>query len=224
MRILIVEDDAALNELLQKLLAEAGFEADGAQSVQMARKRLKANDYDGLIFDVVLPDGNGIDLCKEVRAAEVQTPILMLTGKRATNDKVLGLEAGADDYLAKPFSPRELIARIRAMVRRPASVVSETLQCGPISLDTAQQKVLHDETEVILRPKEFSLLEQLMRRKNQVVRKEELLRHNWGLYSSTSGNKVEVYISCLRQKLDAPFNTKSIKTVHGIGYKIVDEF
>lgn len=147
----------------------------------------------------------------------------MLTSKVSTVDKISGLDAGADDYIPKPFSPNELAARIRAVLRRPPSTISEAIVCGDITLNVTARSVYRSGKKVELMPKEFSLLEYLMLRKNHAVAKEELLRHVWGIYSGIGVNRLEVYIRYLREKLDLPFGSNNIQTVRGLGYKIADD-
>jgi len=224
MYVLLVEDDTELNRLMRKLLEKEGYACDLANTLERAKEKIKkAVMYDVIILDVVLPDGSGIDLCKELRSEGYDAPILMLTSQSTTVDKVTGLDAGADDYMPKPFSPNELKARLRALLRRPKQQIGEEITCGDVTINTLSHSVKYGNNTIELMPKEYSLLEYLMRKKDQVVRKEEILRHVWGLYSLTSSNKVEVYIRYLRQKIDIPYDTNLIKTVRGAGYKIVDD-
>ena len=224
MYVLLVEDDTELNRLMRKLLEKEGYACDLANTLERAKEKIKkAVMYDVIILDVVLPDGSGIDLCKELRSEGYGAPILMLTSQSTTVDKVTGLDAGADDYMPKPFSPNELKARLRALLRRPKQQIGEEITCGDVTINTLSHSVKYGNNTIELMPKEYSLLEYLMRKKDQVVRKEEILRHVWGLYSLTSSNKVEVYIRYLRQKIDIPYDTNLIKTVRGAGYKIVDD-
>jgi DNA-binding response OmpR family regulator len=224
MQILLVEDDKKLNKIIQDYLEHEGYVCESALSFTEAKVKLaKSYDYDLVILDLCLPDGDGVDLCRFARQQNFQTPILMLSSRAATKDKVTGLDAGADDYMPKPFSPQELQARIRALLRRPPVTIGEEIQCGDISINVLAHSVRKGETLINLMPKEYALLEYLIRKKDAVVKKEELLRHVWGVYSRTSSNRLEVYIRYLREKLDIPYNTNYIQTVRGLGYKIAED-
>lgn len=224
MRILLVEDDQKLNKLIQSLLRKQSYVCEFATTVLEARQKMTSNDdFDMIILDLVLPDGDGVTYCKELRSQGVNTPILMLTSKSSTVDKVSGLDAGADDYMPKPFSPNELTARIRALLRRPTQTLSEVIVCGDVSLNVRSHSVKRAGTTIKLMPKEYSLLEYMIRKKNQVIKREDLLRHVWGVYSKTSSNRLEVYIRYLREKIDVPFGANSIQTIRGSGYKIADD-
>jgi DNA-binding response OmpR family regulator len=223
MRILLVDDDQKLNNLVSEMLKQDHHICSYAITIEAAEEKLETDSFDLILLDVMLPDGDGISFCKTLRSRDIETPILMLTSKGSTVDKVSGLVAGADDYLPKPFSPNELRARVRALLRRPQTTLSEQLECGEITLNTTSHSVMHAGTKLDLMPKEYSLLEYLLRKKNAVVKKEELLRHVWGVYSRTSSNRLEVYIRYLREKIDIPYGTNLIQTVRGMGYKIADE-
>ena len=225
MRILIVEDDQKLSQLIVKMLEKDGYVCDTAFELSRASEKINNNSssFDAILLDVGLPDGNGTEFCKQLRASGITTPIIMLTGRSSTVDKVSGLDAGADDYIPKPFSPNELKARLRAILRRPKSAIADEIVCGEIRLNILARSVEVQGQPVELMPKEFSLLEYLMRKKNEVVKKDELLRHVWGVYSNTSSNRLEVYIRYLREKIDLPFKTNTIQTVRGAGYKIAEK-
>jgi DNA-binding response OmpR family regulator len=224
MRILLVEDDHKLTTLIQDFLEKDSYAVDSAASVEQANSKIETSDsFDLVILDLLLPDGDGASLCADLRKREISTPILMLTSKTSVADKVLGLDAGADDYLPKPFNPGELKARIRALTRRPRTRLGEILSVGTLKLNTIAHSVKVGEQNVELMPKEYALLEYLMRNKNQVVKKDELLRNVWGIYSRNSSNRLEVYIRYLREKLDLAFDTKFIHTVRGSGYRIADD-
>ncbi len=222
MRILIVEDDKTLSRIIRDLLETNGYVTDAAHDISSGHDKAVNQTYDALLLDVMLPDGNGMELCSQLRNEGVHAPIIMLTGRSSTQDTIGGLDSGADDYIVKPFKPSELIARLRAVLRRPQQTFHEELTCGDITLSVASHSVTRNGKEIELMPKEYSLLEYLIRNKNVAVKKEELLRHVWGIYSRTSSNRLEVYIRYLREKLDIPFNKNSIQTVRGLGYKLSD--
>ena len=223
MRILLVEDDTTLSKLITDMLESDKYVCDSASTIEQADAKISKGGYDLIILDVILPDGDGVGFCKSLRSDGIHTPILMLTAKSSTIDKVTGLDAGADDYMPKPFSPNELKARLRALLRRPSQSLGEEIICGDITLNSLSHTVRRGDQKLDLMPKEYSLLEYLMRKKNQVVKKEELLRNVWGIYSRTSSNRLEVYIRYLREKLDQPFGGNAIQTVRGMGYKIADD-
>lgn len=224
MRILIIEDDIKLQKILGAYLEKELFVVEGASSLQQAKEKLSHDErFDLIILDLHLPDGSGVDFCKQLRGQALHTPILMLTSRGSTVDRVTGLDAGADDYVPKPFSPNELMARIRALLRRPVQTLGEVIQCGDITMNILSKTVKTESNHIELMPKEYCLLEYLMRHKNQAVRKEELLRNVWGVYSNTSSNRLEVYIRYLREKLDGASTQASIQTVRGTGYMIADE-
>ncbi len=220
MRILVIEDDKTLSSLITDILEKENYVCDPAFDLQSAKAKLEDDSFDAVLLDIVLPDGNGVEFCGDLRSSGFSTPIIMLTGKRSTKDKVGGLDAGADDYIQKPFSPNELKARLRAVLRRPKQTLAKELVCGDLTLDLVARTVQKNGDIICLMPKEYSLLEYLMRKKNEAVKKEELLRHVWGVYSRTGTNRLEVYVRYLREKLDLPFKTNSIQTVRGVGYRI----
>ena len=216
MRILLIEDDSRLSKIITKFLSKELYVCSLARALESADMKLEnSTSFDLIILDLILPDGNGLDYCRKLRENNLDTPILVLTSKSTTADKVDGLDAGADDYLPKPFSPTELLARIRALLRRPKSVLGETISCGDAALNVLSHTVKKGDQQIQLMPKEFSLLEYLIRKQNQIIKKEELLRHVWGVYSKTSSNRLEVYIRYLREKLDIPFGCNKILTVRG---------
>lgn len=224
MRILFVEDDAKLRNIISAHLKSERYVVDGVGSVAEAKAKIKKTElFDLIILDVNLPDGNGVDLCRSTRADDIHTPVLMLTSRSSTVDKISGLDAGADDYIPKPFSPNELSARMRALLRRPQQNIGEVIGCGDITLNMLSRTVKADDEKLDLMPKEFSLLEYLIRHKNEAVRKDELLRNVWGVYTNTSSNRLEVYIRYLREKLEGNVSGVSIVTIRGTGYMITDE-
>ncbi len=200
MRLLLVEDDRPLSRVLVRGLAEEGHAVDAAFTIAEADESLSINDYDLIVLDLGLPDGDGMSLCQEIRAGGSQIPILMLTARDDILDRVGGLDAGADDYLTKPFAYPELAARVRALLRRPSNTMNPVLQSGDLSLDPAAHTVLRGEVLVPLTPREFSLLEYLMRRMGEVCPREDLLEHVWDAHYDGLSNVVDVHVANLRTK------------------------
>ncbi len=218
-KILVVEDDAELSFTIENwlLLEEHVVEAvaDGNEAVE----RLKYYKYDLLILDWQLPGLDGIEILNRYRSSGGAIPVIMLTGKDAIEDKESGLDAGADDYLTKPFHVKELSARIRALLRRPAAMPANVLVAGELCIDSAAHKVFRGQEEIHLHPKEFSLLEFLVKHPGRVFSPESLIDHIWSSYSDTSPTNIRAYIAKLRSKIDAEDKPSVIVTVHGVGYK-----
>jgi two-component system, OmpR family, response regulator len=223
MRVLIVEDQPKLASLLRKGLTAQGLAADIAANAEDAMWMATATAYDAITLDVMLPDTDGFTLCRDLRRQGVATPVLMITALDTIRDRVTGLDSGADDYLAKPFSFAELLARLRALVRRPREVRMPELTVGELRLDPAARTVHHGAVPIELTPKEFALLETLMRRPGDAVSRFDLLESAWDDSYDNRSNVVDVYIGYLRQKVDRPFGTDSIETVRGFGYRIRTE-
>ncbi|MBA4505037.1 MtrAB system response regulator MtrA [Corynebacterium sanguinis] len=218
-RILVVDDDPAINEMLTIVLESEGFETqsvtDGAAAVPAF------NDYDPdiVLLDLMLPGMNGVDICREIRKVSA-VPIVMLTAKTDTVDVVLGLESGADDYITKPFKPKELIARIRARLRRTEEEPAEVLTIGDLTIDVPQHMVTRDGAEIALTPLEFDLLLEMARKPNQVHAREELLESVWGYRNASDTRLVNVHVQRLRSKIEHdPENPEIVLTVRGVGYK-----
>lgn len=218
-RILVVDDDPAINEMLTIVLESEGFETqsvtDGAAAVPAF------NDYDPdiVLLDLMLPGMNGVDICREIRKVSA-VPIVMLTAKTDTVDVVLGLESGADDYITKPFKPKELIARIRARLRRTEEEPAEVLTVGDLTIDVPQHMVTRDGAEIALTPLEFDLLLEMARKPNQVHAREELLESVWGYRNASDTRLVNVHVQRLRSKIEHdPENPEIVLTVRGVGYK-----
>jgi DNA-binding response OmpR family regulator len=220
MRVLLVEDDPKLGPTLAKLLKQQSYSVDLVKDGLKAKEKVIDQQYDIILLDINLPGADGIEVCKTARNNGVKTPVLMLTSRDQITDKIRGFDTGADDYLTKPFNTGELFARMRALLRRPDDILPATLSFEKLSLNPADRTVLHGRHRVELMPKEFSLLEYLMRNSERAVSRDELLRHVWGVYSNNSSNRLEVYIRYLRRKIDKPFSTKYVKTIRGIGYKL----
>lgn len=221
MRILVVEDERKIARALALALKNEKYAVDicfdGTEAFAMAT----AIDYDLIILDRMIPgDYDGITLTKKLRNLENKTPILLLTALSSVQDKTHGLDSGADDYLTKPFALDELLARVRALLRRPKTIAENTLKVADLSLDPILHTVKRSNSAIELTNKEFSLLEYLMRNKNRPVSKEQIIEHVWDFDADVLPNNIEVYISYLREKIDKPFNKKLIQTVRGVGYKI----
>jgi two-component system, OmpR family, response regulator len=219
-RILVVEDEPKMARLLRRGLTErgdvVGVAATGGSAVDLAA----TEDYDVVVLDVMLPDLDGFAVCRQMRSLGVWTPVLMLTARGAVGDRVEGLDAGADDYLVKPFSFPELHARIRALVRRGVVERPSVLTVDDLRLDPASQRVHRGDQEIALSTRELALLEAFMRRPGQVLTRDQLLQHVWDPAFETSSNVVDVYVRYLRQKIDRPFDRHSLETVRGAGYRL----
>jgi two-component system, OmpR family, response regulator len=223
MRVLMVEDDVKMASLVRRGLAEEGHAADVASTGEDAVWMAQAHPYDAIVLDVMLPGLSGFETCRRLRKAEVWSPVLMLTARDGVDDRVAGLDAGADDYLTKPFSFAELLARLRALSRRGSGERPVELAVDDLRLDPASRRVWRGETEVALSPKEFALLETFMRRPGQVLTRLQLLEHAWDFAYENRSNVVDVYMRYLREKLDRPFGKSSFETVRGVGYRLREE-
>lgn len=220
MRVLIVEDEEHIAKYLKKSLQAEGFAVDCAYDGLTGRDKALEGTYDAITLDIMLPGMNGYQVCREIREAGVQTPVLMLTAKDGEYDEADALDIGADDFLRKPFSLVVLIARIRALVRRGAGAKEAALHVDDLELDPRSRTVVRDGADISLTPREFSLLEYLMLNQGQALSKSQLLERVWGIEFKADENLVEVYIGYLRKKVDAPFDKPLIRTVRGVGYKI----
>jgi two-component system OmpR family response regulator len=223
MRVLIVEDEPKLAGLLSRGLREEGHAADVADRGEEALWMARARPYDAIVLDVMLPGLDGLSVCRELRAAGVWTPVLYLTARDGVEDRVGGLDAGGDDYLVKPFSWPELLARLRAVARRGAVERPTILQVGSLRLDPAARRVWRGEAELSLSAKEFALLELFMRRPDQTLTRSELLEGAWDMAYEHRSNVVDVYVRYLRQKIDRPFGSEALETVRGVGYRLSAE-
>ena len=220
MRALIVEDDAKMAGLIRRGLVEKGYAADVAANGEDAVWMAGVTEYDAIVLDVMLPGLDGFEVCRRLRASSVWAPVLMLTARDGVDDRVAGLDTGADDYLTKPFSFAELLARLRALTRRGPVEQLPLLEVGSLKLDPRSLQTWRDDVEIELSAKEFAMLETLMRRAGQVVSRYDLLEHAWDSSYENRSNVIEVYIRYLRQKIDRPFGVKSIETVRGAGYRL----
>jgi two-component system OmpR family response regulator len=220
-RVLIVEDEAKLAALLQRGLAEEGHVAEVAGRGEDALWMARSSEYDAIVLDVMLPGIDGFTVCRRLREGGVWTPVLMLTARDAVADRVAGLDTGADDYLVKPFSFDELLARLRSLARRPPLERPAVLEVGELRLDPAQRRAWRGDAELQLSPREFALLETFMRRPGRALSRLDLLEHAWDMSFEQRSNVVDVYIRYLREKIDRPFGRDSIETVRGVGYRLV---
>jgi len=222
MRILVVEDESRLADLLRRGLTEEGHAVDVAATGEEALDWVEAALHDAIVLDVMLPGISGLDVCRQVRRGRRSTPILLLTARDAVADRVAGLDAGADDYLVKPFAFAELLARLRALARRPAEALDAVLTSGDLRLDPATHKAWRAGREVALSSKEFRLLELLLRNRGRVLTRAMIAEHVWGYDFLNETNVIDVHIRALRRKLDDPYPGGLIETVRGVGYRLVE--
>ncbi len=222
MKILVVEDEHRIANSIKKGLEQEGYVVDVAYAGNDGYDLASSEDYDSIILDILLPEMDGIIISKQLRKNKIHTPILMLTAKGQTQDKVAGLDSGADDYLTKPFVFEELLARIRALARRPKFSLDETIKVADLELNRKLFKVTRDGKSIQLSNKEFSLLEYFVRNANKILTKDQIIAHVWDYNADILPNTVEVYIRNLRNKIDEPFRSKKplIHTVRGFGYKL----
>lgn len=219
-RVLIVEDEVKMAGLLRRGLRADGMVADVAANGEDALWMAGSTTFDAIVLDVMLPGMDGFEVCRRLRGDGVWAPVLMLTARDAIDDRVAGLDNGADDYLTKPFSFAELSARLRALVRRGPVERPVVLTVGGLHLDPASRRVRRDTTDISLSAKEFSLLETFMRRPGEVLDRLQLLEHAWDYEYENRSNVVDVYVRYLRQKIDRPFGLESVETVRGAGYRL----
>jgi two-component system OmpR family response regulator len=219
-RVLIVEDDLKMASLIRRGLREEGLAADVAVKGEDALWMAGSIEYNAIILDVLLPGINGFETCKRLRADNVWTPVIMLTARDGVEDRVAGLDGGADDYLVKPFSFAELLARLRALARREVIQRPPGLTVGERRRDPATRQIWRDDTEIFLSAKEFAILEMFMRRPGEVLSRYQLLEQVWDYDYENRSNIVDVYVRYLREKIDRPFGKRSIETVRGAGYRL----
>ena len=220
MRVLVVEDEPKMAALVARALREEGHPTDLAARGDDAIWMAVASPYDAIVLDVMLPERDGFEVLRELRARRVWTPVLMLTARDAVTDRVGALDSGADDYLTKPFSFDELLARLRAIARRGPVERPTTLEVDDLRLDPAARRVWRGDVEVELSTREFALLELLMRRAGQALSRLQLLEGAWDIAFESRSNVVDVYVRYLREKIDRPFGRSSIETVRGVGYRL----
>jgi two-component system OmpR family response regulator len=219
-RVLIVDDELRMASLVRRGLVNEGLAADVAATGAEALWMAQSHDYDAVVLDVMLPDEDGFETCRRLRRAGVWTPVLMLTARDAVDDRVAGLDSGADDYLVKPFAFPELLARLRALVRRGEPERPTILAVGDLRLEPATHEVSRGSTPIDLSPKEFALLEAFMRRPGEVLSRLHMLEHAWDIAYDNRSNVVDVYVRRLRAKIDEPFGCDSLETVRGVGYRL----
>jgi heavy metal response regulator len=223
MRVLVVEDEAAVAKFIEQGLTEAGYSVDVASDGQEALDYASAAQYDVIVLDIMLPQIDGLSVLRKLRDTGVNTSVLLLTARDAVEDRVQGLDTGADDYLVKPFSFPELLARIRALLRRPALQTGTILSAGNLQMDLARREVHRAGCRIELSQREFALLEFLMRHPNQVLSRTQLMQHVWNFDFYGDTNIVDVYIGYLRRKIDRKSAYPLIQTVRGVGYRLGTE-
>jgi DNA-binding response OmpR family regulator len=223
MRLLVVEDQKKMSSFLKRGLSEAGYAVDVAETGQAAEALSAENEYDLIILDVMLPDQNGLDTARHMRHDGFEGPILMLTALGSTKDKVNGLDAGADDYLTKPFAFEELLARSRALLRRRGADSNTTLRFVDLEMELVHRRVRRAGQELTLTAKEFALLEFFMRHPNRPLSRTAISEHVWDVHFDSESNVIDVYINMLRKKVDQPFAKKLIHTVIGVGYVLRED-
>lgn len=220
MRLLVVEDEHRIARAIKEGLEQEHYAVDIEFDGESGYGAASAETYDLIILDVMMPGMNGYEVCRKLRAEDNHTPIIMLTAKDQTADIVKGLDTGADDYLAKPFSFEVLLARVRALLRRPQQSLGESLEVGDLVLDTVSQQVSRAGKPIQLSSKEYALLEYLMRNQGRILSKNNIISHVWDFDADILPNTVEVFMNYLRGKVDKPFKTQLLHTVRGFGYKI----
>ena len=222
MRLLVAEDEPRMAVLLRRGFEEEGYAVDVSGDGIEAEWLATENDYDAVVLDLMLPGRDGFEVCRRLRASGRTMPVVMLTAREAVADRIRGLDSGADDYLVKPFSFGELCARVRSVLRRTRGDPSPVLGVGDLRLDPARRRVWRGEVEIDLSPKEFAVLEVLMRRRGEVVTRTQLLESVWDFNADHTSNVIDQYLAYLRKKVDKPFGCQDIETVRGVGYRLRD--
>lgn len=220
MRILLIEDEKKLSEVIKKGLTEQGFAVDTVYDGEEGLYLAEEESYDAIILDVMLPKIDGVEVCRKLREKKIGTPILMLTAKTQVKDRVNGLEAGADDYLTKPFAFAELKARIQALMRRAFKQPETVIKIDSLEINPTKHLVKRDNQIISLTPKEFAILEYLVRHQDRVVTRTQITEHTWDYNFESLSNVIDVFIATLRRKIDKGQGKKLIHTVHGVGYKL----
>lgn len=223
MRILVVEDEPNLNNVISKRLKKEGYSVDSTFDGETALEYINSVEYNAIVMDIMIPRKNGLDVIREMRAGGNNTPVLVLTARDSVTDRVAGLDAGADDYLVKPFAFDEFLARVRALFRRNTSFTANVLQAADLEMDMNRHTVSRGGKLIQLSTKEFTILEYLMRNKNVVLSREQIEQNAWDLSFDGGSNIVDVYIRYLRKKIDSGFDKKLIHTVYGTGYILKEE-
>ena len=221
MEILVIENEAGVAQFIEQGLRESGYAVDVARDGIEGRDYALAIRYDAIVLDIMLPRMNGLEVLNEIRDQRVKTPVLLLTARDGIDDRVRGLDTGADDYLVKPFAFSELLARLRALLRRPPLQADTVLRAANLEMDLAKREVHRADQPIELSPREFSLLELLLRHPNQALSRTQIIERVWNFDFYSDTNVVDVYIGYLRRKIDEPFDPPLIQTVRGVGYKLV---
>jgi len=222
MRVLVVEDEPGIAQFIRQGLREAGYAVDVAHDGQEGLDYAFVAAYDVLVLDILLPKLDGLDVLRALRDRGIKTPVLLLTAKDTVEDRVRGLDVGADDYLVKPFAFPELVARLRALLRRPPLQMDPILRFGDLAMDTARREVRRGGRLIELSPREFTLLEYLMRHPRHVLTRTQIAEHVWNFDFFSDSNVVDVYIGYLRRKIDRGFDCPLLHTVRGVGYRLSD--
>jgi len=222
LRLLVVEDEPSLLSIITKRLKEEGYGVDSAKDGREGENYISSAEYDCIILDIMIPFQDGLTLLRKIRAKNISAPVLLLTAKDSIDDRVTGLDSGADDYLVKPFSFDELLARVRAMLRRHKDKKNTVLSVGDLEMDTITRQVQRGGKVIELTSKEYSILEYFLRNKNRVLTKSQIAEHVWNYDFEYNSNIVEVYVRYLRRKMDEEFKNKLIHTIRGGGYVIKD--
>jgi len=220
MRVLVVEDEIKMAALVKRALEREGYAVDVAANGEDGLWHATEHEYDAVVLDVMIPPPNGFDVCREMRSRNRWAPVILLTARDSVDDRVMGLDAGADDYLAKPFSFAELAARLRALTRRGAAPRPSVLAADDLVLDPATHRVTRGDIDIELSPKEFALLELFLRHPDEVLTRTAILEHAWDFAYDGTSNVVDVYVRYLREKIDRPFGRETIETVRGVGYRL----
>jgi two-component system, OmpR family, copper resistance phosphate regulon response regulator CusR len=224
MRILLVEDDKKISDAIYRGLTERHYSVDVAFDGEEGDYLAKTNHYDLIILDILLPKMNGWDVCRSIRSEKIVTPILMLTALDSVDDKIRGLDYGADDYLTKPFDFGELLARIRSLVRRQSDEKTSVIQISNLVINTATREVSRDDKKINLSAKEFAMLEYFVHNKNRVLTREMISEHVWDMNFDPQSNVIDSFVRFLRQKIDKGFEPELIHTIRGVGYKFSENF
>lgn len=222
MKVLIVEDDTKLAQALGRILEESDYTVDMVHDGTTGRDWAVVGNYDAIILDVMMPGMDGYEVVREIRHANIDTPVLMLTARGSVSDKIAGLDHGADDYMTKPFSPAELMAHLRALMRRQGSVIFETVDAGDVSLKLDSHELVRNGKTIHLSKTEFALAKMLMSNKERILPKEMIIEKIWGIESNAADNNVEAYVSFLRKKLRYLESNARIETIRKVGYKFAE--
>lgn len=223
MRVLLVEDEPGIAQFIRQGLAEAGYAVDVAPDGRSGWDYATAAEYDIIVLDIMLPEMDGLQLLRRLRSERIKSPVLLLTARNRIEDRVKGLDAGADDYIAKPFAFTELLARLRALLRRPPLQGDTILRVANLEMDVANHEVFRDGKQIDLSPREFTLLEYFMRHPRQVLTRDRITEHIWNFDFYGDSNVVDVYVGYLRRKIDRGFNPPLLHTVRGVGYRLSAE-